>query len=421
MKKNTLLLLILSATSFLAAAQEKENDDFSVKLGGFIKNDFFYDTRQTVAAREGHFLLWPAKPSLDRDNEDINDASSFNFLSIQTRLNLTIAAPVAFGVKTTGHVEGAFFGHSNPDINGFRLRHAFVKFEWEHSEVLFGQFWNPLFVTSSFPDVVSFNTGCPFQAFSRNPQIRYTKTAGPVKMIAAALSQRDFANVGPQGTSSSYLRNAAMPDMHAQVHYSVSTPGAGPQYIFGAGAAYKKIVPELVTAQNYKTNATVTGITYMGFIKALLQPLTIKAQYLMGQNISDLLMIGGYGISQITDQAKGMVEYAPLRTNAYWLDVHTNGQAFQLGIFFGMSENLGATKDLVAGSSTIGMGTDIQSLYRVSPRIIFNSGKARFAFECEYTGATFGSVNTTENKKGIPVNTQAVSNMRLLLGVYLFI
>jgi len=421
MKRKALLLLILSAISFGVGAQNKENNDVTFKLGGFIKNDFFYDTRQTVSAREGHFLLWPEKPLLDIENNDINDASSFNFLSIQTRLNLTIAAPVTNGVKTTGHVEGAFFGHSNADINGFRLRHAFVKFEWKNSEVLFGQFWNPLFVTSTFPDVVSFNTGCPFQAFSRNPQIRYTKAAGNFKIIAAALSQRDFANVGPQGTSSSYLRNAAMPDMHVQAHYSISNPDAGPKFIFGGGAAYKKIVPELVTAQNYKTSASVKGITYMGFARAVLQPVTIKAQYLMGQNVNDLLMIGGYGISQITDQAKGLVEYAPLRTNAYWLDVHTNGQAFQLGIFLGMSENLGATKDLVAGSTTTGMGTDIKSLYRISPRLIFNSGKARFAIECEYTGAKFGSVNTTENRKGIPVNVQDVSNLRLLLGVYLFI
>ena len=421
MKRKALLLLVLSATSFLVGAQEKENNDLAIKLGGFIKNDFFYDTRQTVSAREGHFLLWPAKPSLDMDNEDINDASSFNFLSIQTRLNLTIAAPVAFGVKTTGHVEGAFFGHSNPDINGFRLRHAFVKFEWAHSEVLFGQFWNPLFVTSSFPDVVSFNTGCPFQAFSRNPQIRFTRTAGSFKIIVAALSQRDFANVGPMGTSSSYLRNSAMPDMHVQAHYSISRQDAAPQFIFGGGAAYKKIVPELVTTQNYKTNASVKGITYMGFARAVLQPVTIKAQYLMGQNVNDLLMIGGYGISQITDQEKGLVEYAPLRTNSFWLDIHTNGEAFQFGAFFGMSENLGATKDLVAGSGTVGLGTDIQSLYRVSPRLIFNSGRARFALECEYTGARFGSVNTTANRKGIPVDAQAVSNLRLLLGVYLFI
>ncbi len=45
-------------------AQEKEKEEeknFGVKFSGFVKNDFFYDTRQTVAAREGHFLLWPCR------------------------------------------------------------------------------------------------------------------------------------------------------------------------------------------------------------------------------------------------------------------------------------------------------------------------------------------------------------------------
>jgi hypothetical protein len=413
--------LVIFIMPLSVIAQETDSSKFGIKVGGFIKNDFFYDSRQTVSAREGHFLLWPARPSLDADSKDVNEASSFNFLSIQTRLNASISAPDFFGVKTSGHIEGAFFGHSNPDINGFRLRHAFVKFDRKNSELLFGQFWNPLFVTSSFPDVVSFNTGCPFQPFSRNPQIRLTQTLGNVKIVAAALSQRDFASIGPAGASSAYLRNSVMPDLHMQVHYTKSDPGAGTQVTIGGGTAYKKIVPELITAQGYKTDAYVSGITYMGFARVGLRLLTVKAQYLLGQNVNDLLSIGGYGISQITDPLRGIVEYAPLRTSSYWLDMHSNGQAIQLGVFLGLSENLGATNNLIENTGITGLGTDIKSLYRIAPRIVFNSGKARIAFECEYTGANFGSVNISENSKGIPVNIEQVNNLRLLLGVYLFL
>ncbi len=421
MRIKIFLILITFIAPVFLNAQENDGSDFGIKIGGFIKNDFFYDSRQTVAAREGHFLLWPARPSLDAGNKDINGASSFNFLSIQTRLNATISAPDFFGVKTSGQIEGAFFGHSNADINGFRLRHAYVKFDRNNSELLFGQFWNPLFVTLSFPDVVSFNTGCPFQPFSRNPQIRLTQTLGNVKIVAAALSQRDFANIGPAGASSAYLRNSSMPDLHAQIHYTHTDPGAGTQFTIGGGTAYKRIVPELITSQGYKADAYVAGITYMGFARARLRPLTVKAQYLLGQNVNDLLMIGGYGISQITDPMRGKVEYAPLRTSSYWLDMHSNGQTVQFGVFLGLSENLGATDNLVEGTGITGLGTDIRSLYRISPRIVFNSGKARVAFECEYTGANFGSVDISENRRGIPVNIEAVNNLRILLGVYLFL
>lgn len=421
MKKKVIFSLFASLASLLLIAQEKNNNAFSIKTGGFIKSDFFYDSRQTFAAREGHFLLWPEKPSLDNDNKDVNDVSNFNFLSIQTRLNLTITAPDAFGAKTSGLIEGAFFGHSNHDINGFRLRHAIVKFEWEKYELLLGQFWNPLFVTSSFPDVISFNTGCPFQPFSRNPQVRFTFTTGNIKFISALLSQRDFASTCPSGASASYLRNATLPDIHLQAHYTLHDQNSGTQLIFGGGTAYKKIVPELITTSGYKTNASVAGISYMTFAKAKLLPLTIKAQYVLGQNVTDLLMIGGYGVSQITDPEKGLVKYTPLRTSSYWIDLHSNKEKIQVGCFFGISENQGSVKNLVEETDVTGLGTDIKSLYRIAPRLIFNSGKARFAIECEYSGANFGSVNIVENRKGIPVNFTEVTNLRLLLGVYLFL
>ena len=435
MRKLNLVFFVAFFLPHLLNADDKIKSRFTITYGGFIKSDFFYDTRQTVAAREGHFLLWPQKPEFDDENNDINDASSFNFLSIQTRLNFTVTAPEFFGFKTTGHVEGAFFGNSNPDINGFRLRHAFVKFERKQSEFLFGQYWNPLLLPFSFPDVVSFNTGCPFQPFSRNPQIRITQKAGNFSFIAAALSQRDFANIGPKGASSEYLRNAAVPDLHFQTHYNVNIAGSLSQLIFGGGLAYKKIIPKLystvdivdfqnpdeVITKKYITDSGVAGLSYMGFARVVFMPVTVKLQYLMGQNLTDLLQIGGYGISNLTDPIKGFVEYAPLRTQTYWADIHTNGETFQFGLFLARSENLGATKNLIANTGTTGFGNDIKLLYRVAPRIMVNSGRARFALECEYTAAQFGTVDTSINNRGVPLNTEEVGNLRVVLGVYLFL
>ena len=415
------LLLYFFTLPLLVGAQNSNEGGFAVRFGGFIKNDFFYDTRQVIAAREGHFLLWPARPSHDQEGRDINDVPSLNFLSIQTRLNAAFTAPEVHGFRITGMVEGAFFGHSNADINGFRLRHAFVRLQRDASDFIFGQFWNPLFFTSAFPDVISFNTGVPFQPFSRNPQIRYTYTPGAISLVVAALSQRDFANVGPAGSSSAYLRNAAVPDLHLQVHYTLSQPENDASLSTGAGIAWKKIVPELVTPQGYQTDAGVTGITFSGYARLNLPSLTIKTQYMLGQNANDLLMIGGYGVSQVVDQAKGIMEYAPMKTRQVWLEAHTNGEVFQSGIFIGMSENLGAVTDLLPGTSVTGLGTDIKTLFRVSPRILYNLGRTRFALEGEYTRAAFGDVDIYQNSKGIPVDPQDVANLRILFAVYLFI
>ena len=126
MKKYIIVALALLCT-VAVSAQEKEESKFGVKISGFVKNDFFWDSRQTVAAREGHFLLWPQPEFIDENGEDINAKASFNFLAIQSRLTGTITGPDAFGAKTSGLIEGDFFAQANAHIDLFRLRHAFVK------------------------------------------------------------------------------------------------------------------------------------------------------------------------------------------------------------------------------------------------------------------------------------------------------
>jgi hypothetical protein len=157
MKKS--LFLVLFSVILTATSIAQDNNSFGIRFSVFVKTDIFWDSRQTVAAREGHFLLYPQNEKLDANDEDINAKANFNMLSIQTRLRGTITGPDALGAKTSGVIEGAFFGHTSGDINGFRLRHAFVKLNWTRTELLVGQYWHPAFVTYCFPGVVSFNTG----------------------------------------------------------------------------------------------------------------------------------------------------------------------------------------------------------------------------------------------------------------------
>jgi hypothetical protein len=121
MMKRNLTFIIAAILTVQLGAQEDKNK-WGIKFGGFVKNDLIYDTRQTVNAREGHFLLYPANENLDIEGTDINGQPNFNMLAIQTRLKGTITAPDALGAKMSGAIEGAFFGHSNADVNGFRLR-----------------------------------------------------------------------------------------------------------------------------------------------------------------------------------------------------------------------------------------------------------------------------------------------------------
>lgn len=175
-EKNVILLLI-SILPFVVSSQNKD-PKFGIEFSGFVKTDTFYDTRQTINIREGHFLLYPDNLLLDANKVDINAKPTFNMLSIQSRLKGAITGPEAFGAKTSGVIEADFFGNENAsfiDANGFRLRHAFLKLNWKTTELIAGQYWHPMFIAEAFPGVISFNTGAPFQPFSRNPQVRISK------------------------------------------------------------------------------------------------------------------------------------------------------------------------------------------------------------------------------------------------------
>ncbi|MCX6561418.1 MAG: hypothetical protein NTZ26_12995 [Candidatus Aminicenantes bacterium] len=404
---------LVAALASGAFAQTESKPAFGISFSGFIKTDLLYDSRQTVSLREGHYLLYPKAEALDKDGRDLNAASSFHMLSIQTRLQGKIAGPDAFGAKTSGLIEAEFFGTSDADINGFRLRHAFVKLSWKTTELMVGQYWHPLFVTESYPDVVSFNTGAPFQPFNRSPQIRLTQTLGHWSLQATALAQRDFVSFGPEGASSAYARNAVQPEFNLRLQYAWSCP-AGCELLLGAAGDYLALRPRLVSGTGYAARDKVSDWAGMAYFKVRTKPATLKVEAFYGGNPYHLTMLGGYAVHDVTDTIRDLVDFTSFDVVSVWSDFSTNGTAFQAGMFVGWSKNLGAGESI--GGAKYGRGLDIDALYRVAPRVLINSGKLRLAGEVEYTAAAYGTPGTT-GKVG---NADWVGNLRLLGAVYYF-
>jgi hypothetical protein len=384
-----------------------QENKWGISFNGFVKTDYMFDSRQVVAARENHFLLYPKNEFLDAEGKDINAEPNFNILSIQTRLTGKIAGPDAFGAKTSGVVEGAFFGHSNSDVNGFRLRHAFVKLSWTNSSLLLGQYWHPMFITEVFPGVISFNTGVPFQPFSRNPQIRFEQKFSDVALILTAASQRDFASTGPAGVTSEYLQDAVIPILNLGLKYKSGN------VIFGAGGNYMSLRPRLATDSLYLTDKCINSISFQAYFKYFSGAFSWKFEGVLGQNNYDLLMLGGYAVKSV-DARTGREEYTNVKNLTFWTDLQY-GKDLVLGLFAGYTKNQGA-EDKVVGKA-YARGTEIETVIRVSPRVQYTIGKTRFAAEVEYTAAAYG----TPDEKLVVSNTKTVSNIRLLFAAfYLF-
>lgn len=387
--------------------QQADKNDWGVKPSGFVKTDFFYDTRQSSASnglREGHFYLYPDNILPDFEGKDLNANPSFHMLSLQSRLRGEITAPDAFGAKTTGAIEAEFFGTSESDLNGFRLRHAFVKLDWSRFSLMVGQNWHPLFPAESFPGTISFNTGAPFVPFSRNPQARLSYKAGPATLQFTLYSQRDFTSTGVDGASSKYLRNSGLPGSDFQVKIPVNDALT----VWG-GIDYKKLRPEIKTATNFETESAIGSIAVFSTLKAKTRLLNVSMMGSYVQNGTDLMMLGGYAVSEITDLLRQEKKYVTLNSANVWIDIATNGSIVSAGVFAGYSSNLGSSS-MISGQ-VYSRGSNIDHLYRISPRVIFTSGKVSFASEAEITTAAYGSMM----QDGTVSNSSNVTNIRMLL------
>jgi hypothetical protein len=279
-----------------------------------------------------------------------------------------------------------------------------MKLEWPKTSLMIGQYWHPLFQADCFPGTISFNTGAPFTPFSRNPQVRLTKKAGSTAITITAYGQRDFVSSGPDGTSNKYLRNSGLPAMNLQLRVV-----GGEIFTGWAGIDLKRLKPEIRTSANVRTDETIESISTFATMKIKTRPVSISLMGIYGQNVSDLAMIGGYAVKEITDQVNQFRTYSNLNTTSYWADITTNGEKIVFGLFTAFSKNLGAGHQIT--ETIYGRGNNIDHLFRVSPRVTVIEGRLSFGMEFESTTAAYGIIQHNGNVD----NTNNITNLRILL------
>lgn len=395
-----LILLFFIFLSILVYAAEPVST--TIKFYGFVRNDFYYNSRQNIETIDGLFQLFPKPIELNSSNEDKNANPQSEMLSIQTRFGVNINGSTLFGAKSSAKIEADFCGFGT-NFYVLRIRQAYVFFNWRKSELLVGQTWHPLF-GNVIPTMLSLNDGAPFQPFNRSPQIRFNyKLSNSFSLTAAALYQMQFTSLGPVGASSTYLKNAVLPN------FFVGAENKTEHWISGAGMDVKTIKPsvELLTS--------MSAIVYTQYNNSMFQ---LKAKALWGENLSDHRMPWGYGISG-TNGMTGDSTYTNFNMVSSWINA-VYGTKWQFGLFVGFSKNLGTSQLLLKdsnGNFTVygaGFFTKNQQmldrLYRISPHVSFNLPNFKFGVEYELTSANYGTLQNT----GRVINPYPINNHRLV-------
>lgn len=414
---NYLLLLTLFFVGISNGNAQEKKDEIKVRFGGYVHSLFTYDTRQTASAREGFILLYPKDELLDGSGKDINKGSVYNMAVIQSRVNAKITGPEILGAKTNGLLEAEFMGNAESDVNGLRLRHAFVNLNWGKTSLLIGQTWSPLFNAEVFPGTVGANAGLPFKAFARNPQLRVTHKTGNWKFLAAIASERDYTSTGPDGASNKYLRNSGLPILQGLVHYYAG------KHLLGLSAEFKNIKPSLTSTTgsvengnltSWKNDETLSSWAVVASYKLNLKLITFKAQATYGTNLTDVLMLGGYAVKSvnpITNEAS----YTGIKVLGTWADISYNKDNFELALLAAYSKNMGAEDKVISGM-IYSRGKNIGELYRIAPRVSKRFENFKMELEVEYTAAAYGDVT----EKAEVENTHWVGNTRISAGFYYY-
>jgi len=413
MKRFSLLLLFLFIVRALYAQTDAQKP-LKASFYGFVRTDFWYEDRASAEALEGLFSLFPLDRQLDASGIDLNARDNTNLLGISTRLGTIIEGPEWLGAKTRMHIEGDFTGTSN--TNSIRLRHANIQFVWEHSQLLIGRFWHPMFLLQAFPTVMALNTGAPFNTFNRSPQLRYTQhLSSQFKVVTAAVYQSDYTSPGPEGKSGSYLRNAGTPELLLQLHWH-----RGP-ISSGVGAEWKQIQPFISTigqgGQTFSTNERLKSYAFQAYAKYKTQKFEWKLATIQGQNLYEYLMLGGYAIKS-TNPVTGNMKYTPHVHATYWTNI-IYGDALRVGVFGGYAVNKGTRDEIDPSGGTIyARGANIESMYRIAPWCAYRYHGFQVSAEYEYNQVAYGTIDITDRAK--VKDTHSVASSRALLTLTYF-
>jgi len=429
--KRTLLILLIGAQIILPNSYEEPPQAekklyplqayIPIRISGYVKWEAYGDSRQVFGYADDETLYYPEKKDLDVNCQDINANGQFQMAPIQSRLRLEADGPNISQAASLGVMEADFFGKSGVR-NILRMRLAYLKLMWDKVSILGGQYWHPLFVLNVEARTLSFNSGSPMETYSRNPQLRITyKPSKHADFIFAASTEFDFPSDGPIGFSTTYMRDAIVPMLDAQVKTYWG------KHIVGAGFDYKRIVPRLQTNTGIKAHESLNSFAAIAYCALNWEKVSTYNKFMFVQNGVDYSTTGGYAVHCV-DSVDDHREYTNLNGIAWWNDTEFNyHNKFIPGWFVGIIKNIGAQETIlqnitdaegtITDQRIFGLGTNIDYVFRVAPRLKWRSKNFEFGAEFEYTRAAYGTINNN----GDVINTDPVGNFRVLLAMFYYL
>lgn len=408
MKKSfiTLAAVALLAPAAVAFASEpaaetaKTEKPAHLKFYGFIRNYFAFDSRESKAGTKDLFYYLPLDESLNANGTDINANPSFRFLAITSRLGLDVKDYQIGKTKVGAKVETDFYC-MNGNVAVLRLRQAYATLGWDNlgndgtqsTSLKIGQAWHPM--AADQPYVIDLETGAPFTAFSRTPQVMVDHNFSKnFALTAGVLWQMQYLSTGPKGASDTYIKYSCTPEFYAGL-----TMKTNHGFLARVGADVLSIKPRVRNSEGEKVSDRITTVNPYVYAKYDSRDFSINAKVIYASAGEHFNMLSGYGVTKV--DSDGSWDYAPLHSTASFLSVKY-GRKVQVQGMIGYMKNLGTSKALYEDAAHPGYTStsnvyisgngfhNLNQLIRVTPTVVYNLGKLSFALEYDITAAQYG-------------------------------
>jgi hypothetical protein len=284
-----------------------EGRRWSVTFYGFVEADYIADTTRSYNDAIGSALV-------ARTDVYQGTVGRTQFSMRNTRIGLAFQAPQLGSLRPSALIEGDFFGSQTAPPTGsentfydsptFRIRHAYLKLDGGVVDFLAGQTYDVFgWQNYFFPASLEF-LGLPNMVFSRNTQLRLSRTVGadgPVSVDIALEAGRPAQ------------RDSQVPDLEAGLRLcingwkGITTPGnvrtiAAPLSVGVSAISRRFKVDSFLPPPTQSSNSVAGwGVSVDGLVPVIPAQnandrgnrLTLTGSFVTGAGIADLLTTGG--------------------------------------------------------------------------------------------------------------------------------
>lgn len=383
-------LIVGSAAVLLSVAAVAGEHDGKVQLYGFIRTYAAYDSRESLSSTEDLFYYMPYDRDMVGEN-DLNAVNSFRFAALTSRLGVDVKDYEIGGWEMGAKLEADFYAGVS-GVTGtaqLRLRQAYVTFGYDDLSFKVGQAWHPF--AADQPDVLSLNSGAPFNPFSRTPLFQISYEFGDFSVDLAAIWQMQYTSAGPDGALADYMKYGKTPEIYLGLNFE------NEGFLGRVGVDMLSIKPRHINAAGEALSDRITTFSPYLYLQYAAGDFSVKAKTVYAQAGEHLNLNGGYGVTA-SSAVNGVLDesaswsYAPTRNSSSWISLKY-GRDFQGVLFAGYVKNFGTAEEIVDSGHLYfskNSFSNMNSMWRVTPTVLYNLGKLTFGLEYDITGVQYG-------------------------------